>query len=361
MRPNGTVHPGRVSNMLTRGRFAPSPTGSLHLGNARTALLSWLAARAAGGAYVMRVEDLDGPRVRPGLEGRILAELRWLGLDWDEGPDVGGPAGPYRQSERASGYAAALERLRAEGRVYPCFCSRTEIAAASRAPHGPGDDGPRYPGACRALAPEEARSRARTRRPAWRFRVQPGTVVFEDGVHGRCAFDVDRAVGDFVVERADGIAAYQLAVVVDDAAMGITDVVRGDDLLSSTARQLLLYRALGLEAPRFAHVPLVAGDGGERLAKRHGAPSIGAFMEGGADPRAVVGLLANLSGLAPEGARVAPRELIEGFDLARVPRGPVALDLAAVSSLLCDSELDPNSPQHSVGRAPTGARKTPAG
>jgi glutamyl-tRNA synthetase len=282
-----------------RGRFAPSPTGPLHLGNARTALLSFLAARAAGGAWLLRVEDLDGPRVRAGLEGRILDELRWLGLRWEEGPDVDGAFGPYRQSERLPRYAAALEALRAAGRIYPCFCSRAEIATASQAPHAPSDEGPRYPGTCRGLAPEDAARRSVARRPAWRLRVPEGLVAFEDGVHGARAHDVAAETGEFVVARADGIPAYQLAVVVDDAAMEVTDVVRGDDLLPSTARQLLLYGALGLLPPRFAHVPLVVGEDGARLAKRHGALSLGELRERGADPRAVVGLLAALSGLAP--------------------------------------------------------------
>jgi glutamyl-tRNA synthetase len=312
--------------MTVRGRFAPSPTGPLHLGNARTALLSWLAARSAGGGYVMRVEDLDGPRVKPGLEARILAELRWLGLDWDEGPDVGGPRGPYRQSERGQRYADALARLRDAGRVYPCFCSRAEIAAASQAPHGASDDGPRYPGTCRALsAAAAARRAAAGRRPAWRFAAEPGAIGFDDGVHGAQAFDVAATVGDFVVARADGVASYQLAVVVDDAAMEVTDVVRGDDLLPSTARQLLLYRALGLPIPRFAHLPLVVGADGERLAKRHGARSLGELREAGTDPEAVTGLLAEISGLAPPGVRVAPGELVAGFDLRRIARAPARL------------------------------------
>ena len=317
---------------MIRGRFAPSPTGPLHLGNARTALLSWLAARAGGGAYLMRVEDLDGPRVRPGMEARILEELRWLGIDWDEGPDVGGPVGPYRQSERRAGYARALDRLRAEERVYPCFCSRAEIAAAAQAPHGPSDEGPRYPGTCAALSAAEASRRAARRAPAWRLRVAPGPVAFEDGVHGPCAFDVAASVGDFVVARADGVAAYQLAVALDDAAMGVTDVVRGDDLLPSTARQLLLYAALGLAPPRFAHVPLVVGEDGERLAKRHGALSLGELRERGADPRAVVALLAELSGLPP-GSTAAPRDLVPGFELARIPRAPAVLAAARVAAL----------------------------
>jgi glutamyl-tRNA synthetase len=281
----------------------------------------------------MRVEDLDGPRVRPGLEERILAELRWLGLDWDEGPDVGGPAGPYRQSERLPGYASALDRLREAGLVYPCFCSRAEIAAAAQAPHGPADEGPRYPGTCAGLAPGEVARRAASRRPAWRFRAPAQLVAFDDGVHGAQAVDVAAQVGDFVVARADGIPAYQLAVVVDDAAMGVTDVVRGDDLLASTGRQLLLYRALGLPEPRFAHVPLVVGEDAQRLAKRHGAVSLGELRDRGADAAAVVGLLAELTGLAAGDARCAPRDLVNGFRLSLVPRAPAILRAARVEAL----------------------------
>ena len=323
---------GALASIL-RGRFAPSPTGPLHLGNARTALVSWLAARAAAGRYAMRVEDLDTARVRPGLEAKILDELRWLGLDWDEGPDVGGPAAPYRQSERLAGYADALGRLRAAGLVYPCFCSRAEVAAAAQAPHGPSDEGPRYPGTCAGLTSDQVRRRALSRKPSWRFRSRPGAVRFEDGVHGPCAVDVAAEVGDFVVARADGVPAYQLAVVVDDAAMAVTDVVRGDDLLPSTGRQLLLYDALGLAAPRFAHVPLVVGEDGERLAKRHGALSLGELRARGADPRAVVGLLAEISGLADPGARPAPADLVAAFSLARLPRAPAVLPAARVAAL----------------------------
>ena len=319
----------------SRGRFAPSPTGPLHLGNARTALLAWLAARSAGSTFVMRIEDLDGPRVRPGLEAAILEELAWLGLDWDEGPDVGGPFGPYRQSERRVPYAAALSRLRAAGLVYPCFCSRAEIAAATQAPHGPADDGPRYPGTCRRLDASHAAARSARRPPSWRFRVPEGTVVFEDGIHGRCEVDVAAETGDFVVARADGIAAYQLAVVVDDAAMRIEQVVRGDDLLPSTARQILLYRALGLAIPRFAHLPLVNGEDGTRLAKRHAALSVGALRRRGAAPGAVIALLAELSGLggAPA-APVHPARLVAGFSLARVRTQPVALTQEMIAALL---------------------------
>ena len=309
---------------MSRGRYAPSPTGPLHLGNARTALLAWLSARAAGSSFVLRVEDLDGPRVRPGLEARLLDELRWLGLDWDEGPDVGGPRGPYRQSERRPRYGAALSALRAAGLAYPCFCSRAEIAAASQAPHGAADEGSRYPGTCRALGAREIAERATRRPPSWRLRVAGGAVRFRDGLHGECTFDVAEDVGDFVVARADGVPAYQLAVAVDDAAMEVEEVVRGDDLLPSTARQILLYRALGLSVPRFTHVPLVTGEDGARLAKRHGAVSLGELRARGAHPRAVVGLLAALSGLG-SGGGAAPRELVSGFAMASVPRRAVAV------------------------------------
>jgi glutamyl-tRNA synthetase len=316
----------------SRGRFAPSPTGPLHLGNARTALLAWLAARREGAAFVMRVEDLDGPRVRPGLERAILEELAWLGLDWDEGPDVGGPYGPYRQSERRERYDAAMDRLRARGAVYPCFCSRAEIAASTQAPHGPGDDGPRYPGTCRGLGPDEVAARRRRRAPAWRFRVPEAPVAFVDVVRGPRSFHVARETGDFVVARADGLAAYQLAVVVDDAAMRIGCVVRGDDLLASTARQLLLYRALDLAPPRFAHVPLVTGEDGARLAKRHGAVGVGELRRRGADPRAVVGLLGALSGLG-RGAPVSPADLVEGFALGALSASPAVLRQEMIEDL----------------------------
>lgn len=298
----------------------------MHLGNARTALLAWLAARSAGGELVMRVEDLDGPRVRQGLESVILDELRWLGLDWEEGPDRGGSSGPYRQSERSVFYQSALERLRQQDLIYPCFCSRAEVAAVSQAPHGAADDGPRYPATCHALSQSERLERAQQRSPSWRLRVPPGLVSFTDGAVGSQSVDVAATVGDFVVARADGIPAYQLAVVVDDAAMGITDVVRGDDLLPSTARQLLLYRALSLPVPRFAHVPLVIGADGGRLAKRHGALSIGELRRRGIDPQVVVGILAYLSGLAPAGARLQPSDLVPGFRLEQLSKQPVTLN-----------------------------------
>ncbi len=310
--------------MSVRGRFAPSPTGDLHLGNARTALLAWVSARAQGGSFVLRMEDLDKPRERPGAAERILRSLRWLGLDWDEGPDVGGPFAPYVQSERYALYEAAVEKLLAEGKAFTCWCSRAEVAAAS-APHA-GEEGPRYPGTCREPDEERAAARrAQGRIPSVRFRVPDHPIAFDDGIHGPQCIDVREQVGDFVIRRADGVAAYQLAVVVDDAAMEITEVVRGDDLLSSTPRQILLFEALGLPVPKFLHLPLVVGPDGQRLAKRHGAPSLTELMERGEDPRAVAGLLAQLSGLAKPGERLHPRELVARWDPQAIGRAPAAL------------------------------------
>ena len=312
-----------------RGRFAPSPTGELHLGNARTALLAWLWTRSAGGKFIMRVEDLDRPRVKAGLAKKQLEELTWLGLDWDEGPTLpdlpeSGPHGPYFQSQRSGLYDAALDRLRASGHVYDCFCSRAEIASAS-APHGPQDEGPRYPGTCRDLTASQRSERSRTRKPALRLRVPDGAVAFDDQICGRQTFDPQAEVGDFVLRRADGIHSYQLAVVVDDAAMEVTQVLRGADLLSSTARQLVLYRLLGAPAPAWAHAPLVLGPGGQRLSKRDRAVSLSAMKQMGEDPRRIVASLASISGLSTDGGACRPAELITSFALDRVPRGPATL------------------------------------
>ena len=313
--------------VAVRGRFAPSPTGALHVGNARTAMLAWLHARAAGGAFAMRVEDLDFGRVRPGMMETQLDELRWLGLDWDEGPDVGGPHAPYVQSARTERYDDALRTLAARGLLFECSCSRKDIAAAASAPHA-GEEGPRYPGICRArtvdASPPSLMAHGRSR-VALRFRVEPGEVCFDDLLRGRCCFGPAEETGDFVVRRKDGAAAYQLAVVVDDAAMGITHVVRGGDLLSSTARQLLLYRALSLPAPRFLHVPLMLGGDGERLAKRHGAVSLGELRARGVPAARVAGWLAATCGLAEEGESISARKLIPRFSVDRLPRAPTVV------------------------------------
>lgn len=297
-----------------RGRFAPSPTGAAHLGTARTALVAWLRARQAGGSFVMRVEDLDGPRVVPGSAEGILADLRWLGLSWDEGPDVGGPLGPYLQSQCFDRYAAALERLRIAGHVYPCTCSRKEIAAIASAPDG---EELVYPGTCRAGATHPERV------PSFRFRfdAQPS---FVDGVFGQRSFP---SCGDFILMRADGVFAYQLAVVLDDIAMGITEVVRGEDLLSSTPRQLALIAALGAEPPSYFHVPLVLDESGERLGKRHGSLALSALRESGWTPERVVGLLGKSLGLdCPE--EISAVDLVARFDPGRLRTEPTVLPSA---------------------------------
>lgn len=310
-----------------RGRFAPSPTGLLHLGNARTALLAWLQVRAAGGQFVLRMEDLDTQRSRPLLATQILDDLRWLGLDWDEGPDVGGPYGSYTQSERRAEYDAALAKLSAAGLLYPCYCSRAELQRIAGAPHGPQDDGPPYPGRCRTLTPAEQAERADARpTPALRFAVPTGEICFADAVAGPVCQDVADRVGDFVVRRADGLFAYQLAVVVDDAAMGITHVLRGDDLLYSAPRQIALQRALDLPTPAYAHVPLLVGPDGNRLAKRHGDTSLAGLRARGIGGPEVVGWLAYWCGLLPAPEPTTPAELVAAFDLSKLPRTPVTVD-----------------------------------
>jgi glutamyl-tRNA synthetase len=253
--------------MSYRGRFAPSPTGDLHLGSAAAALFCAAAARARGGALILRMEDLDRDRVIPAARAAILGDLRWLGIAWDEGPDVGGPVGPYVQSERLPRYEAALDALARSGHTYLCDCSRAEIARVASAPHA-GDEGPRYPGTCR---PHGMRARAFRRPPAVRLAVpegDAGRVEVDDAVLGLRVEQVSEVTGDFVLRRGDGVFAYQLAVVVDDLAMGVTEVVRGADLAASAPRQALLARLLGGAPPRFAHVPLLLGPDGARLAKR---------------------------------------------------------------------------------------------
>ncbi len=315
-----------------RGRFAPTPSGDLHLGGARTALVAWLDARSQGGRFTLRLEDLDRQRAVPGAEARILADLRWLGLDWDEGPDLGGPYAPYRQAEKLPRYGEIIAQLVAGGKAYPCFCSRREIALASVAPHGPNDDGPRYAGTCRKLTAKQLADRARRRQPSIRLRVEPGAVEWFDRLHGERTDDVDAQVGDFVLRRADHVPAYQLAVVVDDGEMRVSDVVRADDLLTSTARQLLLYQALGWRPPRFLHVPLVLGADGTRLAKRHGAIGVAAARAAGLAPARVLGALAATLGLAEPGEAVTLAGLVERYDAARLPRDPVRIDPATVTS-----------------------------
>jgi glutamyl-tRNA synthetase len=298
--------------MTRDGRFAPSPTGPLHLGSLRTALLAWLFARSQSARFLVRVEDLDPGRSRREFEDHQLEDLRSLGLDWD-GLVV-------RQSERTAIYEEALRALQALGRLYQCFCTRAEIREAASAPHGRAPAGG-YPGTCARLTDAERREREASGRPsALRVRAGGEVIGFEDRLHGRHEFAVD----DFVVRRADGVHAYQLAVVVDDADQGIGEVVRGDDLLDSTPRQILLCRLLGLPIPSYAHVPLVLAADGERVAKRHGGATVTGRHE---PPEAKLAWLAHSIGLAAGRERIgAAAELLGEFDPERVPRAPVVID-----------------------------------
>jgi glutamyl-tRNA synthetase len=284
------------------GRFAPSPTGTLHVGNLRTALLAWLFARSQGARFLVRMEDLDPGRVRAEAAEQQLADLRAIGLDWD--------GEVLWQSARHEHYEAAIERLWREGRVYECFCTRAEIRAAASAPHGPGPEGA-YPGTCLRLSDaERERKRAGGRPPALRLRAAGARIGFDDRLLGRHEAVVD----DFVIRRNDGAAAYNLAVMVDDAAQGVGEVVRGADLLDSTPRQVLVARLLGLPEPSWAHVPLVLGPDGARLAKRHGSVTLREV-----DPATAVRWIARTLGL--EGATSAA-EMLERFDPERLPREP---------------------------------------
>lgn len=293
------------------GRLAPSPTGLLHLGHARSFLLAWWSVRARGGSIVLRIEDLDAARAKPGSIEGCRADLEWLGLDWDA---------ERLSSDAPEAFEEAAQRLLESGAAYPCVCTRAEVQAAS-APHA--DDGEtRYPGTCRERWTSMAAARAATgREVALRLRVPDGPLQVEDALHGRVAFDVQAEVGDLLLCRRDGVWGYQFAVVVDDALDGVSEVLRGDDLLPSSARQAHVQAALGLARPRWVHVPLVHAPDGGRLAKRRGGGTLADLREAGVDARAVVAWAARSAGVA-DVERATPSELLGAFDLARLPRGP---------------------------------------
>ncbi|WP_330999622.1 tRNA glutamyl-Q(34) synthetase GluQRS [Cohnella fermenti] len=313
-----TSNSGRPS----RGRFAPTPSGRMHLGNASTALLAWLQLRAAGGAMVLRMEDLDRARCKPAYAELLIEEMRWLGLDWDEGPDIGGACGPYTQSERDERYREAIARLRGDGWLYSCYCSRAELLQMANAPHGLASEGAPVRCGCRELSPEERERRERIKAPSLHFAMPERDIGFRDGIAGERSF---RSAGDFAVVRADGVVGYQLAVVVDDLAMGITDVLRGWDLLDSTPRQLALFEALGATAPRYAHGPLWLGDDGSRLSKRHGSVSLSELRAESVKAEEIVGLIAWATGLIPKPEAAKPAELIPVWSPEKVAQEAIRL------------------------------------
>lgn len=305
------------------GRFAPTPSGYLHLGNLFCSLIAWLAAKSRGGEIILRNEDLDVERSRPEYALQAQRDLDALGLFWDQGGDKGGPHSPYGQSQRFDFYRVQLEKLEAQGRVYPCFCSRAQLHAAS-APHA-SDGELLYNGACRDLTPEQVAEKRRARSPALRLWVPEETIAFTDLHYGPQAQHLPSGCGDFILRRSDGVYAYQLAVVADDGAMGVTQVVRGRDLLSSTPRQILLYRLLGYPVPEFGHTPLLLAGDGRRLSKRDGDQSLSGILSRGYSPRDVVGCLAYLGGLLPEPAPAWPEELLPLFSWEKLPRGDISL------------------------------------
>ena len=330
----GVADPAALDGRPPRGRWAPSPTGPLHLGSARTALAAWLSVRSRRGTLIWRIEDLDPPRTVPGAAEGQLADLAWLGLDWDEGPrpDGGGeagPHGPYRQSLRGELYRRALVRLAAAGRLFPCGRSRKDLEGLASAPHGTGGVPP-YPTSLRPerLEPGWFERLEASAKPdaaagpdaAIRFRVDDEPVRFADRVRGEVEERVAETVGDFVLRRRDGLWAYQLAVVVDDLAMGVDEVVRGADLLASTGRQIQLARALGGARPAYAHLPLVLNARGDKLSKRDGGATLAELRAVGVAPERVTGWLAWTLGLIERPRPAAPRELVPLFAWERLRR-----------------------------------------
>lgn len=302
---------------MVKGRFAPSPSGRMHLGNLFSALLAWLSVRSQGGVMLLRMEDLDPDRCREEYAAQVARDLEWLGLDWDEGYGAGGPDGPYRQSERGEYYAAAFRTLEEKGLTYPCYCTRAERLAVS-APHlGEGRDF--YDGRCRRRTPEELEQLARVRKPAWRVAVPDREVCFADGLQGPCRENLARECGDFIVRRSDGVWAYQLAVTVDDGLMGVTEVARGMDLLSSTPRQIWLLEEMGFAAPCYTHVPLLLSADGRRLSKRDKDMDLEQLRRRKSS-RELTGKLAFLAGLLPEPEPVTPEELIPLFSWQKVKK-----------------------------------------
>jgi len=309
-----------------RTRFAPSPTGHLHIGNARTAIMNWLAARHFNGQFILRIEDTDRERSTQASEITILEDMRWLGLDWDEGPDKEGVYGPYRQSERLHLYHETMDTLINNGDAYPCYCTAEELEARRQDQLKRGEQ-PHYDGRCRQLSLQEKTAfEQQGRKPSIRFHVSTESVAFPDLVKGEIAFQRE-ALGDFVIVRPDGMPMYNFACVVDDHHMAITHVIRGDDHVSNTPRQILIYQAMKWPVPEFAHIPMILGKDRNRLAKRHGATSVSQFQEMGYLPEALINFLSLLSWSSESGDELLSREqLIDEFNFEKVSRAPSVFD-----------------------------------
>jgi nondiscriminating glutamyl-tRNA synthetase len=303
-----------------RVRFAPAPTGLLHIGNARTALFNYLFAKREGGTLVLRIEDTDAERSTDASIEAILQDLRWLGIFWEEGPDGSGQDGPYRQSQRLSLYRDHAEKLLGEGKVYKCFCSSERLESLRKEQLSRGMM-PKYDGKCRSLSEgERSKMESKGLRPVLRFRMGKGMVVFEDLIHGRMSFD-SNGIGDFIIVRSDGMAAYNFACVIDDHSMRITHVIRGEDHLSNTPRQILVYRALGWQLPVFAHHPLILGPDRSPLSKRHGATAVSQYREEGFLPEALLNYLVLLGWTSPSGEEILPLErIVRDFSLSALSR-----------------------------------------
>lgn len=311
-----------------RGRFAPSPTGYIHLGNVWTALLAWLQVRQAGGTLILRLEDIDEQRSKPQFAEALLEDLHWLGLDWDEGPDVDGAFGPYIQQQRYDKYEAALAGLKGKGLLYPCYCSRARLQAIG-APHA--GEHVVYDGHCYGMSRKEQEKM--TKQPSWRVHVPPRQIAFSDGVYGLQADFLPETCGDFVVRRADGLYAYQLAVSVDDGAMQVSHVLRGRDLLSSTAQQIWLMETLGYEAPQYTHVPLLLDERGNRFSKRQQGITIRSLRERGIEADAILTFLAQAGGLIPKGRIYGRDELVHSCDLRHLPDTDIVIPTEVLHNL----------------------------
>jgi glutamyl-tRNA synthetase len=314
--------------MTVRVRFAPSPTGFMHVGNARTALFNYLFAKHHGGKLILRIEDTDTERHSEEAVNVIYEALRWMGIEWDEGPDVGGNYGPYRQSERLEIYREYIEKLKEKGLVYECYCTPEELEAMRKAQLERGEP-PRYTGKCRHLTEKEKeRLRREGRKPVLRFKVPEGRIiVFDDLVKGKIEINSKQLGGDFVIVRSSGVPVYNFVVVVDDALMKVTHVIRGEDHISNTPKQLLLYEALGFTPPKFAHLPMILGTDRSKLSKRHGSTSVKEFREKGYLPEAFTNFLALLGWYPKDGKEIlSMEELIERFDIKDVNSAPAVFD-----------------------------------